>query len=46
VQVAAGLLPKKVEAEVTQRAVMRMPEVAETTEEWLRMCRSNGLSVN
>jgi hypothetical protein len=41
VQVAASLLPKEVKAEVAQRFVMRMPEVAETVEESLETYRPN-----
>jgi hypothetical protein len=41
VQMAAGLLPKELKAEVSQRFVMRMFEVAETTEEWLETYRPN-----
>lgn len=36
VRVIAGLLPKEITAEVTQRFVARMPEPAKTTDEWMQ----------
>ncbi len=34
VQTVAGLMPKDSTVEITQRSVMRMPEVAESSDEW------------
>jgi hypothetical protein len=35
VRVAASVMPKEIEATVEHRSVMRMPEPAATTEEWM-----------
>jgi hypothetical protein len=35
VRVIAGILPKEIQAEVTQRFVARLPTAATTTDEWL-----------
>jgi peptidoglycan hydrolase-like protein with peptidoglycan-binding domain len=41
IRVIASLLPREIEAEVTQRFVARLPEPARTTEEWLEALPSH-----
>lgn len=41
VQVAAGLLPKQEEIEITHRSIMRMPDVAKDAAEWITKSSGN-----
>ena len=45
VKVAASILPKEVEATVEHRSVMRMPEPAKTSDEWLKTANTSSGSL-